>query len=258
MLGTDVKTNRYNLFHDFYQYMTVLYSDRALSKVKDSVSEMIELDTMLEEEETEKAEEIYKLRKEKSNELVTDFDAKVEELCQGSIKDVLNTSANYKINSLDKSEKFKRIFKFLNASGDDYIDYEKAFELMNELSNKFNQEFVSEKDSNWGLVNYSEAIKNYSNVVFCSLDTLQKELERQTNAKNILVIIDEASKSHIINYLLLLNHIDNITLLVLGDPEQLNQSLVFSKDVKLYSKIMTAFTNFNYKDEFKEARYKNR
>lgn len=255
MLGKNIPIDKYHPFYDFYQYMTVLYSNRALSKLEDSPSsKLIELDKLLDEELYDTAYEIYSLRKDKSKELINDFDKKLDSLNQGNFKFNVSNSINNRIKQIT-GEKFKRIFTILNNSGEDYIDYEKAFELINELSDKYNKDFVYGKDKEWGVANYSLSIKNYSNIIFCTLNNLQRELDRQKNSDNILVIIDEASKSNIINYLLLLNNIDNITLIVLGDPEQLNEPLVFSNNVNDYSKIMTAFTFSNLKDTFIKDNY---
>lgn len=255
MLGKVIPNDKYASFYDLYQYMTVLYSNRALSKIEDSpASELIELDKIIEEEQYSKAEKIYTLRKDKSKELVNDFDEKIENLNQGNFKDNINSSVEDKINKIS-GEKFKRIFSILSNSGEEYINYEKAFELIKELSDKYNENFVHGKDIDWCISNYSNAVKNYSNIIFCTLNNLQRELDRQKKSDNILVIIDEASKSTIINYLLLLNNIENITLLVLGDPEQLNESLVFSNNINNYSKIMTAFTFSDLKDTFMKDNY---
>lgn len=255
MLGKEIPNNKYHPFYDFYQYQTILYSNRALSNIeKSKTSELIELDKLLDEEHYDKAEEIYSLRKNKSKELINDFEQKLTSLQTNTFKQNISTTTEEKLSTIE-GDKFKRILKILNNSGEKYINYENAFKLINDLSSKYEKEFVKDNDINWAIANYSNAIKNYSNIIFCSLNNLQKELDRQKSSEKILVIIDEASKSTIINYLLILNNLENITLLILGDPEQLNQSLVFNDNIEQYAKIMTAFTYSNLKDEFLKDNY---
>ena len=257
MQGKDIPEDKYHKFYDVYQYMTILYSNRALSKVEESpVSELIELDRIIDGVKFDKAEQIYSLRKNNSDKLVNDFDKLLSSLDDGDFENYIET-ANSNLENV-RGEKFKRIFNKLNNSGEKFIDYDKAISLMNELSNKYNNEFVKGSNIDWGISNYSLAIKNYSNVIFCSLDTLHKELERQQNSDNILVIIDEASKSNIMNYLLLLNNIENITLLILGDPRQLNMSLVFDSNLDKYARIMTAFYNSSLNDLFRDDKVRDK
>ena len=59
MQGKDIPEDEYHKFYDVYQYMTILYSNRALSKVEESpVSELIELDRIIDGVKFDKAEQI--------------------------------------------------------------------------------------------------------------------------------------------------------------------------------------------------------